>query len=314
MSLYMLIQNSLSEFKHITKPGRKSRVKKGPGRFSSLFLLILGILSACLGLKGFLLPNHFIDGGVTGISMLISFLGEIPLPLLIVVINIPFVILGFRQVGIMFAIKTALAVTGLGFALLVVDVPDITHDKLLVAVFGGFFLGAGIGLTIRGGGVLDGTEVLALAISRKFGMSVGDVILVVNILIFSAAAYLLDFERAMYSTLTYLSASKTIDFVIHGLEEYTGVTIVSDRSEEIRRVIIYQMGGGVTILKGKRGFGTHGDKNREMDIVYTVITRLEINKLKGLIERIDPQAFMVMHSINDSKGGMIKKNPLHRLT
>lgn len=114
MSLYMLIQNSLSEFKHITKPGRKSRVKKGPGRFSSLFLLILGILSACLGLKGFLLPNHFIDGGVTGISMLISFLGEIPLPLLIVVINIPFVILGFRQVGIMFAIKTALAVTGLG--------------------------------------------------------------------------------------------------------------------------------------------------------------------------------------------------------
>ncbi|HRH67057.1 MAG TPA: YitT family protein [Bacteroidia bacterium] len=289
-------------------------MRKGPGRFSSLFLLVLGILSACFGLKGFLLPNHFIDGGVTGISMLISFLSGIPLPLLIVLINIPFVVLGYRQVGLTFAIKTALAVAGLGLALVIIDFPDVTHDKLLVAVFGGFFLGAGIGLAIRGGGVLDGTEVLALAISRKAGMSVGDLILLFNIIIFSAAAYFLDFERAMYSTLTYLSASKTIDFVIHGLEEYTGVTIVSDRSEEIRRVIIYQMGGGVTLLKGKRGFGSHGEKNHDMDVIYTVITRLEINKLKGLIDRIDPQAFMVMHSINDTKGGMIRKNPLHRLS
>ncbi|MBK7852685.1 MAG: YitT family protein [Bacteroidetes bacterium] len=315
MSLYILIQNSLDEFKHVAFPKKKGNAKtrRGPGRFSSMFLLSLGILSACLGLKGFLLPNHFIDGGVTGISMLISFLSGIPLPLLIVLINIPFVILGYRQIGFVFALKTTLAVLGLGFSLWLIEFPDITHDKLLVAVFGGFFLGAGIGLAIRGGGVLDGTEVLALAISRKAGMSVGDIILLFNILIFSAAAYLLDFERAMYSTLTYLSASKTIDFVIHGLEEYTGVTIVSDRSEEIRRIIIYQMGGGVTLLKGKRGYGSHGDKNHDMDVIYTVITRLEINKLKGLVELIDPQAFMVMHSINDTKGGMIRKNPLHRL-
>lgn len=315
MSLYVLIQNSIEEFKHLAKPRKKLNAKnrKGPGRFSSIFLLILGILSACFGLKGFLLPNHFIDGGVTGISMLISFLSGLPLPLLIVMINIPFVILGYKQVGIVFAIKTALAVLGLGLALAVIDFPDITHDKLLVAVFGGFFLGAGIGLAIRGGGVLDGTEVLALFVSRKAGMSVGDLILLFNILIFSSAAWFLDFERAMYSTLTYLSASKTIDFVIHGLEEYTGVTIVSERSEEIRRIIVYQMGWGVTLLKGKRGYGSHGEKNHDMDVIYTVITRLEINKLKGLIERIDPNAFMVMHSINDSKGGMIKKNPLHRL-
>ena len=255
------------------KPRKKLNAKnrKGPGRFSSLFLLILGILSACFGLKGFLLPNHFIDGGVTGISMLISFLSGLPLPLLIVMINIPFVILGYKQVGIVFAIKTALAVLGLGLALAVIDFPDITHDKLLVAVFGGFFLGAGIGLAIRGGGVLDGTEVLALFVSRKAGMSVGDLILLFNILIFSAAAWFLDFERAMYSTLTYLSASKTIDFVIHGLEEYTGVTIVSERSEEIRRIIVYQMGWGVTLLKGKRGYGSHGEKNHDMDVIYTCL-------------------------------------------
>lgn len=187
-----------------------------------------------------------------------------------------------------------------------IEFPDITKDNLLVSVFGGFFLGAGIGLSIRGGGVLDGTEVLAIAISRKSGMTIGDVIIIINVIIFSTAAYFLSVEIAMYSLLTYLSASKTLDFIIEGLEEYTGVTIISVHNDEVRAMIINVLGRGVTVYKGKRGYGKSGDV-KDMDIVYTVITRLEINKLNTELEKIDPNAFVVMSSIKDTKGGMIKR-------
>lgn len=274
-----------------------------------IFLIALGIASAAFGLESFLLPNQFIDGGATGISLLIAELTSTPLSILLVIINIPFLILGYNVISRQFAIKASLAILGLAITVATVHFPEVTHDKLLVAVFGGFFLGAGIGFSVRGGAVLDGTEILAILISRKLKTTVGDIIIIINIIIFSFAAYLLSIETALYSILTYLAASKTLDFIIEGIEEYTGVTVISVKSEKIRQMIIENLGRGVTVYKGKRGFGKQGHTG-EIDIIYTVITRLEISKLSTEIEKIDPNAFVVMNSIKDTKGGMIKKRPL----
>ncbi len=274
-----------------------------------IVLIVLGIASAAFGLESFLLPNKFIDGGATGISLLVSELGSIPLYILLLLVNIPFIFLGYKVIGKTFAIKTAIAITGLAICVASFHFPEVTHDKLLVAVFGGFFLGAGIGLSVRGGAVIDGTEVLAIFLSRKFGTTIGDIIMIINILIFSAAAYLLSMETALYSLITYMGASKTLDFVIEGIDEYTGVTIVSSHSEEIRKMIVETMGRGVTVYKGKRGFGSHGER-RDIDIIYSVITRLELHRLNTEITKIDPNAFVVMNSVKDTKGGMIKKRSL----
>ena len=291
------------------KKSRRFRV----GIFSivhDVLFIIAGIFSAAFGLESFLLPNSFIDGGATGISLLLSEIFSVPLYFLIILVNIPFILLGFKVVGKQFAIKASLAIIGLAVVLATVSFPEVTDDKLLVAVFGGFFLGAGIGLSIRGGGVLDGTEVLAIYLSRKIRTKIGDNIIAINVLIFLAAAYFLSLETALYSMLTYLSASKTLDFVVDGIEEYTGVTIISVRSEEIRLMITEKLGRGLTIYKGKGGYGKNGVHN-EYDIIYAVITRLEISKLNTEIEKIDPNAFVIMNSINDTKGGMIKKRPLN---
>jgi len=274
-----------------------------------IILVTIGIFSAAFGFKGFLLANQFIDGGATGISLLISALTSIPLYVLLIVVNIPFVLLGYKVISKPFAIKTALAISGLALVVAAVDFPVVTKDNLLVALFGGFFLGAGIGLSVRGGAVIDGTEVLAIYLSRKLKTTIGDIIIIINIIIFSAAAYLLSVEIALYSMVTYLSASKTLDFVIEGIEEYTGVTIISSHSDEIRQMIIKTMGRGVTIYNGKRGFGKLGEA-KNIEIVYTVITRLELSRLNAEIEKIDTNAFVVMSSVKDTKGGLIKKRPL----
>ncbi|ALM09317.1 membrane protein [Sediminicola sp. YIK13] len=277
--------------------------------FKDTFFIVIGIFSAAFGLESFLLPNRFIDGGATGISLLATEITILPLYLLIIVVNIPFLILGYKVIGKTFAIKASLAILGLALVLATMHFPEITQDKLLVAVFGGFFLGAGIGLSIRGGGVLDGTEVLAIFLSRKMGTTIGDIIILINIVIFLAAAYLLSIETALYSMLTYLSASKTLDFVVDGIEEYTGVTIISLKSEAMRIMITEKLGRGLTIYRAKGGYGKNGIHN-DYDVIYTVITRLEIRKLNIEISKIDPNAFVVMNSINDTRGGMIKKRHL----
>jgi uncharacterized membrane-anchored protein YitT (DUF2179 family) len=274
-----------------------------------IVLISMGIFSAAFGLKGFLLSNHFIDGGATGISLLMANLSSIPLAVLIIVINIPFVVMGYINMGKAFAIKTALAIAGLAIVLSTITFPDVTQDNLLVAVFGGFFIGAGIGLTIRGGAVIDGTEVLAIFLSKKLGTTIGDVIIIINVIIFSLAAYFLGIDIALYSMITYLAASKTLDFLVEGIEEYIGVTIVSSHHTEIQQMITTQLGRGVTIYTGKGGYGRSGERN-EVEIIYSVITRLELNKLNTEILKIDPNAFVVMHSVKDTKGGMIKKRPL----
>lgn len=273
-------------------------------------LILLGILCASIGLKAFLLPNGFIDGGVTGISLILADLTGLSLAIFIIAVNLPFIILGFSTIGRRFAMRSLLAITILAIVVHFFHLPIITDDKLLIAVFGGFFLGAGIGLAIRGGAVIDGTEVLAIFISKKTALTIGDVILLFNVLIFGVAAYIFSIETALYAMLTYLAASKTVDFVVSGIEEYVGVTIISDFSEEIRLAVIEKMGRGCTIYNGKRGFGKRGDRLQDTDIIYTLITRLELAKLQTEVDKIDPNAFLVMHSIKDAKGGMIKKRPL----
>lgn len=271
--------------------------------------ITLGIASAAFGLKGFLIPNNFIDGGATGISLLISQLTVAKLPVMLVLINIPFLLLGLGTIGRAFAIKAALAIGGLALVTAFIQFPQVTNDKLLVAMFGGFFLGAGIGLTIRGGAVIDGTEVLALFLSKRLSTTIGDIITIINIVIFSTAAYYLSVDIALYAMITYLAASKTVDFVIEGIEEYTGVTIISTHNEEIKEMIINKLGRGVTVYKGKGGFGKQGHTD-EKNIIYSVITRLEISKLNTEIQKIDPHAFVIMTAIKDIKGGMIKKRRL----
>jgi uncharacterized membrane-anchored protein YitT (DUF2179 family) len=274
------------------------------------FMLMAGVLSAGFGLKGFLLPNQFVDGGATGISLLLNQITEVPLALLLILVNIPFIILGYTQIGRGFVIKTSLAILMLAIVVAILPYPVITSDKLLISVFGGFFLGMGIGLAVRGGGVIDGTEILAIYISRRTSLTIGDVILIFNIIIFSFAAWVLGIETALYAILTYLAASKTVDFIIEGIEEFTGVTIISPKSEEISNMIIKKMGRGVTLYKGSGGYGKGGLKKFDQDIVFTVITRLEISRLQTELDALDPNAFMVMHSIRDTKGGMIKKRAM----
>ena len=277
-----------------------------------LLFICAGIVSAAFGLKSFLLPNSFLDGGAMGISLIINITTGLSLSILVVLINIPFVLLGSRQISRAFAIKTILAITGLAIMLTLNIYPIITSDKLLISVFGGFFLGTGIGLAIRGGAVIDGTEVLALYLSRKISLSVGDIILVFNIMIFRVAAVLINMETALYAILTYLSASKTVDFIIHGIEEYVGVTIISANSEEIRQSIIKIMGLAVTIYKAERGYVKNlAVEERDLNVVFTVITRLEVTRIKNLVKSIDKQAFIVMHTVDDTSGGMVKPRPLH---
>lgn len=287
---------------HVLRVGLRRRLK-------DIVFITLGVFSAAFGLEAFLMPNDFIDGGATGIALLITSLTDWPLSALLVLINAPFMILAYRIIGREFAFKTTVAILGLALVTAVLHFPVVTHDKLLVAVFGGFFLGAGIGLSVRGGSVIDGTEVVALALSRKLGSTIGDVIMVINLFIFGVAAWLLGVETALYAMVTYLAASKTVDFVVEGIEEYTGLTIISPHHDEVRHMISQVMGRGVTVYVGKRGFGKDG-LSHDTEIIYCVITRLEISRLLTEIEKIDPNAFVVMSSVKDTRGGMIKKRPL----
>ncbi len=273
----------------------------------NILLIILGIFSAGFGLKGFLLSSRFIDGGVTGVSMLISAVLGWPLPILILVINLPFIAVAYFQVGKKFALKSALGIAGLSLCLAFVKFPDVTPDKLLTAVFGGFFIGAGIGLAIRGGAVLDGTEIAALLVSKSSSLlRVGDVILIFNIFIFLAAAFFLGVESALYSILTYFAASKTIDFLIHGIEEYTAIIIISERNEEIRQRIVGDLNRGVTIYKGRGGLS-----DAEQNILMCVVTRLEIGRVRTVVKEVDEAAFILIHPLADAQGGVFKRGALH---
>jgi len=269
----------------------------------NLLLVAAGILSAAMGLKGFLLSSNFIDGGVTGVSMLLTKITAAPLAVWLPLVNAPFVAIGYRHMGRAFAVRSAIAIAGLSAVLATVRFPDVTPDLLLTAVFGGFFLGAGIGLAVRGGAVLDGTEIAALIVSKRSGMlRVGDVILIFNVILFLAAMTVLGVEPALYSILTYITAARTLDFVIYGLEQFTAITIVSARSAAIRARITGELERGVTVYKGYGGL-----TGAEQEILFCVVTRLEIGKVKAIVRAEDAGAFVVSHALAGAEGGVVKR-------
>jgi uncharacterized membrane-anchored protein YitT (DUF2179 family) len=270
-----------------------------------LILILIGILSAAFGLKAFLIPNNFIDGGVTGISMLVAHITKTPLYFWIVIINIPFIILGAILIGRKLALISVGAIILLALAIGFFPFPVITHDKLLIAIFGGFFLGFGIGFAVRGGSVIDGTEILALAISKNSFLSVGDTILALNVIIFSFAGYFLGIETALYSLLTYFVASKTVDFVIHGIEEYYGLTIISSKHEEMRQLLVGELNKSVTLYQARGGLS---EQNKgQYEVIYTIVTRLEVNRVVRKVLEIDSKAFVAEHIMGEVHGGVIKK-------
>ena len=268
--------------------------------------MALGVISATIGLKAFLLSNNFLDGGAMGVSLLINILTDIDLSVLIIIINLPFIIIGYRQISWQFAIRSTISIILLSVLVHFVELPSITSDKLLIAIFGGVFLGAGIGFSIRGGSVIDGTEVMAIYMSRRGGITVGNFIAIFNVALFIIAAFLINVETAMYSMLTYVAASISVDFIINGIEEYIGVTIVSPQNADIRHMITDQLHRGVTVYRAAGGYQSAHDENRK--VLFCVVTRLEVTKLLSEIEKIDPTAFVVQHSIREIKGGVLKKH------
>ena len=272
----------------------------------NIFLVIAGIMSAGMGLKGFLFSSHFIDGGVTGVSMLLAKVTPVTLSVWLPVINLPFVLIGYRHLGRAFALRSALAIIGLAVVIATVHFPDVTHDSLLTAVFGGVFIGAGIGLAVRGGAVLDGTEIAALLIGKRgFGIKVGDVILAFNVVLFLVAMTVLGVEPALYSILTYVSAARTLDFILHGIEEFTAITIMSAQPEPIRKAILDDLGRGVTVYRARGG--KSGD---DREILYCVVTRLEIGRIMRIVQSFDETAFVVQHPLADVRGGVVHRHAL----
>jgi uncharacterized membrane-anchored protein YitT (DUF2179 family) len=287
----------------LQKGGRGDTMKRLLPEILNGGLIVLGILSAGMGLKGFLLSRDFIDGGVTGVSMLLAKTTRLPLEIWLPLVNLPFIVVAYRQMGRAFAARSALAITGLAAAIALIPYPDVTPDLLLAAVFGGFFLGAGIGLAVRGSAVLDGTEVAALLISKRGDLlRVGDVILLFNVGLFLVAMSILGVNAALYSILTYVAATKTLDFVLYGIDEHTAITVVSEEHAAIRERITGDLGRGVTVY---RGYG--GLSGAERSILYCVVTRLEIGRVKRIVREIDARAFVVFHPLSGAEGGVVKR-------
>lgn len=283
-----------------------------PHWLSDLLYTAAGILFSGFALKSFLVPNNFFDGGVTGMSLLVHELYHVNIAYVIIIANIPFIVMGGFQINYAYAIKTSLAVVGLGLCLLYMPYPEVTQDKLLVSIFGGVFMGIGVGLAIRGGCALDGVEVLALYTGKRISFTISEIILGINIIIFLVAAVKLGLPTALYSILTYYAASRTSNFVIEGLEEYTGVTIISGENERIKEALVMTMSKGITVYKGERGFlKSSFDVSQPVDIIFTVVTRLEVRRLRNLVHDIDPKAFVFTSTIKEAAGGVLKKLARH---
>lgn len=279
---------------------------------SDIIYLVLGVISASFALKSFLVPNHFLDGGATGISLLIHEVKGWNLGVLLIILNIPFIILAYFKINKHFAIRSFATVILIAIVLHFIPFPELTHDKLLVAMFGGFFLGIGIGLSMRGGGTFDGMEVLALMTFKKSSFSITEIILGMNIIIFVIAALFLKVETALYAILTYLIASQMTKYVIEGIEAYTGVTIVSGNSEEIKKALVLTLNRGITVYKGERGFMKESfEQSADVDIIFTIVTRLEVRKLQNIVRSIDPKAFIFTQTVREPQGGIVKEIVKH---
>lgn len=270
--------------------------------------LTTGILSASFGLKSFLVPNHFLDGGIVGISLLLHETLHWHVGLVLFLLNLPFVLIAYRQMGKLFALRTLITIVGVIACFQFIHFPELVHDKVLVAAFGGFFLGVGVGLCMRGGGTFDGIEIIAMMTVGKVGFTITEIILGINILTFTIAAFFLNIETALYAILTYFVASHATRYVIEGIEAYTGVTIISSKSEIIKSSLVNTLQKGITIYKGERGFMKDNfEISNECDIVFTVVTRLEVRRLKNLVHKLDPNAFIFTSTVREASGGILKE-------
>ncbi|MCI2227963.1 YitT family protein [Polaribacter sp. MSW13] len=279
--------------------------KKSTNYLSEYLQIFLGIILTSLGLKAFLLPNGFLDGGVTGIALLVRTQVDINMSYLLVLFSIPFLVLGFFTVSKRIVVKSIVSILGLALFIHFENIQTITNDKLLISIFGGLLVGSGIGIAIRNGSVLDGSEILGIYLNDKFGISIGKIILVFNIILFSITAFVISVEVALYSILTYIIASKVTDTVIEGFEDFIGVTIVSKEYDLIKIAILEELGTGLTVYKGSSGFGSKGEAE-DFDIIHSIINRIDIKKMYRLIKEIDPNAFIVEFDVNSVKGGVLR--------
>lgn len=273
----------------------------------NLFQIVLGSGLAVLAMKGFMIPNRFLDGGVTGISILLHEIFHFNISLLVIIFNLVFIYLGYKKIGKTFAVQTTLAVTLLSLGLFFIDINPITKDKLLIAIFGGILIGTGVGLVIRSGGVIDGSEVIAVFTKRKTGFSNSEIIMLMNTIIFAVAAFVFGIETAMYSIITYFTATRVTDYVVDGIEEFTALNIISSQQEEIKNFLVNELGKGITVYKGERGYlpGSF-DIKTDCEIIVTIVTRLEIKQIQDAILEIDPKAFSYVQSIKEATGGILK--------
>ncbi len=276
----------------------------------NLLLILFGTGLAVLAMKGFMIPNRFLDGGITGISILLHEIFHINISLLVLLLNLPFIYLGYKRIGKTFAVQTTIAVILLSLGLFFIDITPITSDKLLIAIFGGILIGTGIGLVIRSGGVIDGAEVIAVFTKRRTGFSNSEIIMLFNCVIFAVAALQFGIETAMYSIITYFTATRATDYVVDGIEEFTAVNIISSQQEEIKNFLVNELGKGITVYKGERGYlpGSF-DKKNDCEIIVTIVTRLEIKQIQDAIMIIDPKAFVYIQSIKEATGGILKAKP-----
>jgi uncharacterized membrane-anchored protein YitT (DUF2179 family) len=276
----------------------------------NLLQIIVGTGLAVFAMKGFMIPNRFMDGGITGISILLHEVFHLNISVLVVVLNLPFVYLGYKRIGKTFAVQTTLAVLLLALGLLLINIQPITTDKLLIAIFGGLLIGTGIGLVIRSGGVIDGAEVIAVFTKRKTGFSNSEIIMLLNFFIFAGAAFHFGLETAMYALITYFAATRATDYVVDGIEQYTAVNIISSQHERVKDLLVNELGKGITVYKGERGYlpGSF-DIKADCEIIVTIVTRLEIKQIEEALLKIDPKAFMYVQNIKEASGGILKAKP-----
>lgn len=294
MSSHKKIKDEPVNWKQVLRPG-------------NMLQILIGCSLAILAMRGFMIPNKFLDGGVTGISILFHEVFHWNISILTILLNMPLVYLGYRRIGRTFAVQTIFAVILLAIGLALIEIKPITQDKLLIAIFGGLTMGSGVGLVLRCGGVLDGAEVIAVFTKRKTGFSNSEIILLINAIIFTVAATQFGLETAMYSLITFFTATRAADYVVDGIEQYTAVNIISSKQEEVKNFLVNELGKGITVYKGERGYlpGSFEIKT-DCEIIVTIVTRLEVHQIQSAIMEIDSRAFIYVQSIKEAAGGILK--------
>ena len=295
----MNFNNEKINWKEIFKPKR-------------ILFNVFGVALVTFALKGFMIPNKFLDGGVTGISILVHEITHISFGLLTVVFNIPFLFLAKRLFGNTFTMQSVISITMLAISMTIFHIDAITSDRLLIALFGGALIGMGMGFCMRGGSTIDGAEVVAAITIRKIGLDISEVIFAMNSTLFLIAAYSLGITTTLYSIITYFAATKALDYVTNGFESYTSLHIISYKSEEVKELIVKGYGKGITVLKGERGYLPENFETRvDCDVVITVVTRLELLRIKDAILQLDPMAFMYIQYVKEANGGILSKKKIH---